>query len=600
MAYILRHFFIILSLSMCISHAEELHVKDVTKSARLTGEGVVAGYGDFDSDRSTDVFLISKQWTVLNVMMWDATKQVFKKPKKLMEVDPGITIVSISLADFDGDGYMDVLSSCRESGKTDSVAVEIHYGNMQSLKKGNFTLQMIDQPTILDVDGDLLPDLFGTNKETNLRSYWISSERTFRLEPQTGVVSTLAKPNSNAFIDVTGDMHPDLFVKSFNENNEIMFETWEQTGTNMSLTEKGVVMLNISDLTQVKHVGQMSFTDIDGDGVTDLILPVCTSDDCSQSVIYSRSLAENIWIKLLSNDGMRWQFSVDDMKDNVAFPLTIRFGDVTMDGNMDAVAILQERGGTNKFSALLENVQCDRRFNCEGARTFNIKQLKVVNKQAEEEGIENPLVISLMDVNENGASDFIVTCKKDKGDTYYTKVLQNYFNFDTAFLKVAVLSGSKLITPRYGSNQVGAIIQIHTTNTDGSALNVELTQFSQSSYFALQLPYVIFGLGKSPNFVDEIEVGIPKGPQKIDRRRSWTAVIPNAQVIVIPFPKDKPYDWVTKLLVTPGKLLLQTGGVLVGTLLLIVGIILILHIKEKKEDEREKRRDAHKFHFDAL
>ena len=72
------------------------------------------------------------------------------------------------------------------------------------------------------------------------------------------------------------------------------------------------------------------------------------------------------------------------------------------------------------------------------------------------------------------------------------------------------------------------------------------------------------------------------------------------QVIVVPYPKDKPYDWVTKLLVTPGKLLLQTGGVLIGTILLIGGIILILHIKEKREDEREKRRDAHKFHFDAL
>lgn len=41
------------------------------------------------------------------------------------------------------------------------------------------------------------------------------------------------------------------------------------------------------------------------------------------------------------------------------------------------------------------------------------------------------------------------------------------------------------------------------------------------------------------------------------------------------------FSWVTRLLVTPSKLLLQTAGVLIGTCLLIAGLILILHIKEK-------------------
>ena len=38
---------------------------------------------------------------------------------------------------------------------------------------------------------------------------------------------------------------------------------------------------------------------------------------------------------------------------------------------------------------------------------------------------------------------------------------------------------------------------------------IEAGQLSQSSHFALQLPYVIFGLGQTPNFVDEVGVGIP-------------------------------------------------------------------------------------------
>jgi len=35
-------------------------------------------------------------------------------------------------------------------------------------------------------------------------------------------------------------------------------------------------------------------------------------------------------------------------------------------------------------------------------------------------------------------------------------------------------------------------------------------QLSQSAHFALQLPYVMFGLGQTPNFVEEVGVGIPK------------------------------------------------------------------------------------------
>jgi integrin alpha FG-GAP repeat containing protein 1 len=35
---------------------------------------------------------------------------------------------------------------------------------------------------------------------------------------------------------------------------------------------------------------------------------------------------------------------------------------------------------------------------------------------------------------------------------------------------------------------------------------------SQSAYTPLQLPFTIFGLGQTPNFVDKIEAGIPNPP----------------------------------------------------------------------------------------
>ena len=39
--------------------------------------------------------------------------------------------------------------------------------------------------------------------------------------------------------------------------------------------------------------------------------------------------------------------------------------------------------------------------------------------------------------------------------------------------------------------------------------SISAFQLSQSAYMPLQLPYTVFGLGQTPNFVDKLEVGIP-------------------------------------------------------------------------------------------
>ena len=44
------------------------------------------------------------------------------------------------------------------------------------------------------------------------------------------------------------------------------------------------------------------------------------------------------------------------------------------------------------------------------------------------------------------------------------------------------------------------------------------TQLTQSAHFALQLPYTVFGLGRTPNFVDQMFVGIPQAEEKVSYR----------------------------------------------------------------------------------
>ena len=122
---------------------------------------------------------------------------------------------------------------------------------------------------------------------------------------------------------------------------------------------------------------------------------------------------------------------------------------------------------------------------------------------------------------------------------------------------------------------------------------------SQSAHFATQLPYAVFGLGQTPNFVDELTVGIPS-PTSETRKETWTQIIPNSQLIVIPYPNDEPSKWTLKLFVTPSRLIYITGFSLLGTCAACAVIVGILHLFEKREDKLEKQQESQKFHFDAM
>lgn len=178
--------------------------------------------------------------------------------------------------------------------------------------------------------------------------------------------------------------------------------------------------------------------------------------------------------------------------------------------------------------------------------------------------------------------------------------------FVANFVKVIVLTG--LINQKnstqhtalgrkkrtYGTNLPGPRITYSTTTQDGDVQQGSSVQLPQSSYFALQLPYTIFGLGRTPNFVDSLTVGLGS------KSRTWTQLIPNSQIIVVPKPVEQPQLWKAQLFVTPSKLIWMSVFALGGTCLVIVFIILVLYIKEKREDRQERLQEAHRFHYDAM
>ena len=63
---------------------------------------------------------------------------------------------------------------------------------------------------------------------------------------------------------------------------------------------------------------------------------------------------------------------------------------------------------------------------------------------------------------------------------------------------------------------MGPTVRYNSTHPDGTSANSVATQLTQSTNQALQVPYIQFGLGSTPNFVDSLTVGVA-------RQKGWNS-----------------------------------------------------------------------------
>ena len=110
------------------------------------------------------------------------------------------------------------------------------------------------------------------------------------------------------------------------------------------------------------------------------------------------------------------------------------------------------------------------------------------------------------------------------------------------------------------------------------------TQLAQSAYAPLLTPYVLVGLGQTHDYVEELAVGLPSGA----RRSFQQAIIPNSRLVVLPYPHDQPARWELRLYLEPRQQL-YVFLAFCATLLLLGVLVLILEVRERIQDSREKR-----------
>lgn len=563
-----------------------------------------AAFGDFNSDKLTDLFVITEDGKTMKVLISHNERPLLRELES--GTAPACTYESLNIkslvpGDFDGNGEMDVLLVSFNKSVSPLYQVFVLWGNTRNLtlecgSELEPLLNVSGQPLVMDVNGDMIPDLFGED-ETYNRTFWIFGPDRLppKAEPmigRNGTLPRLKQPSSHAFVDLDSDLASDLWVTAKDH-----FEIWS--------VSDGIYVLDktISPLKEMEIIGQASFADVDLNGDIEVIVPVCKDKQCKSSTVFVYDF-ETGWVELDLNfmdpKGKTWGYPPEaDKSYRYTDTITLRLGDFNLDGYPDFLVTLRDSDKLDKKVqvVLMENVECQD-SKCKHSRKF-------VPKWDVFKDFGSTVLGTFCDFEEDGTLDVLLVCKAEDG-TYHLSVYKDALQYDAVFVKVLIPTGRcygsdcQLLKIPYGTNQPGPSITYSITTAAGGTQRSRATQLSQSAHYALQLPYTVFGLGRNWNFVEVMEVGIPKGNISRTLTSSFTQIIPNSQLIVIPYPMEYPDRWVSKLFITPSKAMLMTAGALVGTCLFVAAIIGILHHREKQQDKREKQQDAHKFHFDAM
>jgi integrin alpha FG-GAP repeat containing protein 1 len=109
-------------------------------------------------------------------------------------------------------------------------------------------------------------------------------------------------------------------------------------------------------------------------------------------------------------------------------------------------------------------------------------------------------------------------------------------------------------------------------------------------------PSINIGLGRTNNYLQMFSVGVSYG--KSSNYTFDSGIIPNSNLIVIPPVENK--EWSIELYINPSSYAMWVViSAAIATVVLAI-VVYVLHMFEKREDEKEKRKALHMINFDAL
>ncbi|EFC42645.1 predicted protein [Naegleria gruberi] len=618
----------------------------------------IEALGDFTNQKTTDLITVSSDRKAIQILVWNTYKWKFVNHTQFDYrlsnlIDENVEIVSLVASDFNYDGALDLLVTLMDPSSSEQLYTH-HFllGDFKSLRDGGFlSSKTTDQISVVDVNGDLLPDLFSTDASTGKRTFWINDNVEYKSNvlnytqidqesfTETENLNPLAFPMAVINVDIDGDCGSDLIIMSCSHASSNT--TCDSPHLEIWINEMGKLKLNTT-INLPKGAGRPVILDFDHDGDMDILYPVCypldtceetnelhvifndqlplctgiTIDDtnCRQDTDLCRqssfSLSKRAVIEL-PDSRKRILHHLDSTKFH-SRPATLRVGDFNLDGYPDlVVSVVNTKDDHQEVGIeLWQNVECpeassseNQLFNCthtSTSRTFQVvsqhvdalNEASIAKVPPKTKMNEMPkLDAFFLDIDETGVLD-IITIYHD--EHLYNRTLGAFFNCffnDAYFLKTISTNGvtSKDGTYYYGVNAPGVTIKFTSTKLDGTKQANMQSLISQTNYLALETPYKLFGLGRTNGYVEEFFVGKAHATKDSSTNyKSFSAIIPNSQLVTLNTPPNKPDSWDVQLFVNPSGASLWVIIAEIVSLILLAIPILILWFREHREDKREK------------
>lgn len=419
----------IVSFFLCCS---AVTVSDMTESSfGKFKEGIIAAFGDFNSDELTDAFLILNSSSIEVFLAHD--KEPFLRPSTYGCNFSNIVITSVVPGDFDGDAYMDILltTKIQNDAASDLHEVRILWGGMTSLNCSDALLIKaitVGQPLVIDYNRDMTLDLFGVNAQ-NKRVYWVfDGSRTTPTEVlmSDGTFKEIKLPHSHSFLDVNDDNAADLLVTT-----TLDIEVWLSDETNGFRYNNSIELL-------VGHpaiYGQALFIDVALSGDFFLVIPVCYDLECFNSsiLIYDNQVWHDLQVDFNDGKGTLWRFT-PPRNEIYLDAITMRSGDFNMDGYPDILMTLSPVNSNATRVFLLHNTGCSLP-GCIFSRTFEVQWDKFDSFG------DNAIMATFYDFYMDGVLDIIYVKKNMTSQKYTMHAFRNELEYDTNFMKVIVVTG---------------------------------------------------------------------------------------------------------------------------------------------------------------
>ncbi|SIO73468.1 T-cell immunomodulatory protein homolog [Babesia microti strain RI] len=463
-------------------------------------------------------------------------------------------------------------------------------------------------------------------------------------------------PHSNGFVDINGDCRPDLLF-TVGTDNVHMIEIWlsdVEVGENVVVTnyrqiEKLQLPVHPGQLIFADFNGDGSIDIGIPSCIPDEGSKNCISSSFNIMFNHQQPLCNNLWkdstvkcrkptelctktpfeiskyqvVKFDNSEVSGANDFVYMNNSNFGNILRLAYGDFDLDGYPDLAFIASNVTSPEPSIVVYKNMLFDK-----DSRFVLVKSIPIENSKYDyrlsffdvfEDGDLNVILFGLPNEEQLGNNIFVKAnedespkdgenCeeKKDKKEYDMSKYDIKYLPFESykwnvkefgLFLKASSIGPLSHIhfqdDINFETNIHGPVFVITVSDIYGEKAPRQAIQRPLSGYLPLQLPYVIFGLGNTNNYVEEFYLGMPSASH--DYKDMWISIIPNCFVIAVTFPLDIPSKWNLKLSINPSKKFMPILFTNLACLGIIGLFIIVFHAKEKREDSEQEKGFKQKF-----